>query len=204
MIAGVILAAGRSTRMGRSKALLLAPCGRTFIARLVDTLEAGGVATPFVVGRSDDEALKAAVESFDSRARWVENPEADSGGQLSSVIAGLRKADRPGVRGIMVIPVDAPMIASETVKTLIAVFTASGAPVVRPEYAGRHGHPVVFSRAVFDELRHTDPARGAKAVVHAHHDTVINVPVDDPGVVGDIDTPQDYDNLVQREGRTTS
>ncbi len=202
MIAALILAAGRSTRMGRSKALLLAPCGRTFIARLVDTLEAGGVATPFVVGRSDDDVLKAAVESFDSRARWVENPDADSG-QLSSLIAGLRKADRPGVRGIMAVPVDAPMIAAETVKKLIAVFTASGAPVVRPEYGGRHGHPVVFSRAVFDELRHADPAVGAKAVVHAHRDTVINVAVDDPGAVGDIDTPQDYDNLIQRDGRTT-
>ena len=197
MIAGAILAAGRSRRMGRSKALLLAPCGRTFVARLVHTLEAGGVDAPFVVGRSDDELLKSAVESLDSRARWVENPDADSGGQLSSVLAALHKADRPGIRALIVVPVDAPMITTETVQRLIAVFTSTGAPVVRPEYAGRHGHPVVFSRGVFDELRHADPALGAKAVVHGHGDAVVSIAVDDPGVIGDIDTPEDYEKLLE-------
>src|SRR5947208_13957981 len=84
MTAGVILAAGRSTRMGRSKALLRAPDGLTFVARLVETLHRGGVATLFVIGRPDDSSLRSEVESLASDARWVENPEADTGGQLSS------------------------------------------------------------------------------------------------------------------------
>ena len=195
MIAGVILAAGRSTRMGRSKPLLIAPGGLTFVARLVDTLIAGGVDAPFVVGRSDDEALRTVVESLDSRARWIENPDADAGGQLSSLLSGLRKADRPGIRALMAVPVDAPMITVATVTRLIRVFNTTGAPIVRPRYQGRNGHPVVFSRAVFDDLRRADPAFGAKAVLRSHEDAIVNVDVDDVGVVGDVDTPEDYEGL---------
>jgi molybdenum cofactor cytidylyltransferase len=196
MIAGVILAAGRSTRMGRSKALLIAPGGLTFVARLVDTLTTAGVDTPFVVGRPDDEALRREIESLDSRARWVENPDADTGGQLSSLLSGLGKADRPGIRAVMVVPVDAPMITVATIATLIGVSTASGAHIVRARHLGRNGHPVVFSRAVFDELRRADPALGAKAVLRDHQDTIVNVDVDDAGVLGDVDTPGDYEKLL--------
>jgi len=59
----------------------------------------------------------------------------------------------------------------------------------------RNGHPVVFSRTVFDELRRADPAIGAKAVLRDHQDAIVNVDVDDPGVAGDIDTPEDYEGL---------
>ena len=88
------------------------------------------------------------------------------------------------------------MIAAETVATLVARFSSSTAPIVRARYQGRNGHPVVFSRTVFDELHHADPAQGAKAVLRAHHDAILNVDVNDPGVAGDIDTPQDYEKLV--------
>jgi molybdenum cofactor cytidylyltransferase len=200
MIAGVILAAGRSIRMGRSKALLAAPCGRTFVARLIETLTSGGIDAPLVVGRPADEELRTYVESLDSGARWIENPEADTGGQLSSLLAGLRKADRPGVRALMAVPVDAPMIAVATVATLIRAFSETAAPIVRPRYGDRHGHPVVFSRAVFDALRRADHSLGAKIVLRAHENAIINVDVDDPGVIGDIDTPEDYERLRNTPG----
>ncbi len=96
----------------------------------------------------------------------------------------------------MVIPVDAPLVAPETVSELIAVFTATGATIVRARYRGRNGHPVIFSRAVFDDLRRADPTVGAKAVLRAHANSIVNVDVDDPGVPGDIDTPEDYERLV--------
>ena len=194
MVAGIILAAGRSTRMGRSKALLVAPDGLTFVARLVQTLVRGGIDAPLVVGRSDDDQLHAEVESVG--ARLVINPDADQGGQLSSLLAGLRKADVPGVRGVMVIPVDAPLVAPETVSRLIAVFSETSGPITRARYQGRNGHPVIFSRAVFDDLRHASAETGAKAVLRAHQDSIVNVDVDDPGVVADIDTPDDYKKLV--------
>lgn len=193
MVAGIILAAGRSTRMGRPKALLLAPDGLTFVTRLIQTLTRAGVDAPLVVGREDDYQLQAEAES--AGARFVVNPHAEEGGQISSLVVGLRKADRPGVRGLMITPVDAPMVAPETVSRLLAVFRDTSGLIVRPRYQGRNGHPVIFSRALFDELCHADPGSGAKAVLTAHHGEIVNVDVDDGGVTADIDTPEDYEKL---------
>jgi molybdenum cofactor cytidylyltransferase len=195
MVAGVILAAGQSSRMGRPKALLTCPDGRTFVRALVEALRAGGVHAPIVVARPDDGPLRSEVDRIDA-AGLVVNEEADRGGQLSSLVAGLRQADRPGVRALMVVPVDAPLVTSDTIATLIAVFSATAAPIVRARYQGRHGHPVIFSRALFDELRAADPQAGAKAVLRAHATAIVNVDVDDPAVVGDVDTPDDYHRLL--------
>src|SRR5438874_729555 len=91
--------------------------------------------------------------------------------------------------------VDAPMVTADTIAILIAVFSSTLAPIVRPRYEGRHGHPVIFSRAVFDDLRRADPSMGAKAVLRAHENAIVNVDVDDPGIVADVDTPEDYQKL---------
>jgi molybdenum cofactor cytidylyltransferase len=198
MVAGLILAAGRSTRMGQSKALLICPDGRTFVRALADALCDGGVVTPLIVGRADDDRLRSEVEAMGHRARLVINDDADRGGQLSSLVAGLGQADRPGIRALMVVPVDAPLVTSDTVATLIAAFSATGAPIVRARFQGRNGHPVIFSRAVFDQLRGADPQVGAKAVLRAHAGAIVNVDVEDPAVVGDVDTPEDYRRLRDR------
>jgi molybdenum cofactor cytidylyltransferase len=196
MIAGLILAAGRSTRMGRPKALLTCQDGRTFARALVHALRRGGVSRVLIVGRPEDRALQAEVEAIESPVTFVANDDADAGGQLSSVIAGLREADRPGISAVMVVPVDAPLVTAETVSSLAGVFGASGAPVVRARYQGRNGHPVIFSREVFSELRSADPGVGAKAVLRAHATEIVNVDVDDAGVLGDVDTPEDYRRLL--------
>jgi molybdenum cofactor cytidylyltransferase len=192
MVAGLILAAGRSSRMGRSKPLLTCADGRTFVHTLVDTLREGGADPVSIVGRPDDDALRAEVERLSPPVRLVINDDADRGGQLSSLVAGLREADRPGVRGLLVVPVDAPLIRAPTIATLLREFSAANAPIVRARHQGRHGHPVIFARALFDELRAADPQLGARAVLRAHAQAINNVDVDDPGVLGDIDTPEDY------------
>jgi molybdenum cofactor cytidylyltransferase len=193
IIPGVILAAGGSVRMGRAKALLPSgAAGETFVRRLALTLCSGGVEEALVVGRPDDALLRDEVEAVPCRALYVENANADAGGQLSSLLAGLLAADRPGVSAILVAPVDAPMIAVATVAALLEAFRSTGAPIARAVHNGRHGHPVIFSREVFEDLRRADPAHGARAVVRAHGARVIDVEVDDPGVLGDIDTPADY------------
>jgi molybdenum cofactor cytidylyltransferase len=199
VIPGVILAAGRSERMGRPKALLpCGPDGTTFVRRLAVALCDGGAEEALVVGRPDDEALRAEVLALPVRARYVENPNADEG-QLSSLLAGLSAADRPGVSGVLVAPVDAPLIAAATVAALLDEFRATRAPIVRAVHHGRHGHPVLFGREMFDALRRADPAAGARAVLRAHADRLVNVDVDDPGVLGDVDTPADYRALRDRD-----
>ena len=198
MVPGVILAAGRSTRMGRPKPLLfVGPEGPTFVRRLVASLAEGGVADALVVGRPEDDGLiaeLAACAGLGLPVRFVPNPDADRG-QLSSVLAGLNAADHPGVRGLLVTPVDAPLVRPSTIFTILQAFDSTHAAIVRATYRGQHGHPVIFSRAVFDELRRADPAIGAKAVVRAHAHEVLNVDVEDGGVVQDVDDPDDYARL---------
>ncbi len=193
MIPGIVLAAGASSRMGRSKGLL--PCGDaglTFVASVVLALREGGVDDVLVVGRSGDDALRLEVETH--AGRFVENPRPEDG-QLSSLVAGLNVADHPGVRGVLVTPVDVPMIPARAVAALLDAFNASSAPVVRAVHRGRHGHPVIFSRAVFGDLRRADASVGARAVVHAHAVAVVDVEIDDEAVVIDVDTPDDYERL---------
>jgi molybdenum cofactor cytidylyltransferase len=198
MIPGVILAAGWSSRMGTSKALLRAgPAGQTFLRQLAGALLSGGVADVLVVGRPEDEPLArevAALSELGTAARFIVNPRAAEG-QLSSMLAGLNAADKPGVTGILVAPVDAPLIRSDTVSALLAVFRARGAPIVRATYRGRHGHPVIFGRAIFNELRRADPEIGAKMVVRAHQEMAVDVDLDDPAVLHDIDSPEDYERV---------
>jgi molybdenum cofactor cytidylyltransferase len=195
MVPALILSAGRSSRMGRTKALLpCPPSGVSFVRHLATALLAGGAADVIVVGRPGHAELEHEVAEVTGRIRYVENPTADDG-QLSSLLAGLNAADRPGVRGVLVAPVDIPLVLASTVGSLLSVFASSHAPIVRATHGGVHGHPVVFSRAVFDELRRADPSRGAKVVVRAHEDAIINVEVDDPGVLRDVDTPEDYQAL---------
>jgi molybdenum cofactor cytidylyltransferase len=193
MVPGIVLAAGASSRMGRTKGLL--PCGDsglTFAASVLLALRQGGVDDTIVVGRAGDDALRLEVETHGGR--FVENPRPDDG-QLSSLVAGLNVADHPGVRGVLVTPVDVPMIAARTVAALLDAFSMSPAPIVRAVHRGRHGHPVIFSRAVFGELRRADASVGARAVVHAHATAAIDVEVDDPATLVDVDTPEDYERL---------
>jgi molybdenum cofactor cytidylyltransferase len=178
--------------MGQPKALLpIRQGGPSFVRHLAAVLLEGGVVDVLVVGRPDDVALRGEVESIGTGVRLVINAHAEAG-QLSSVIAGLNAADRPGVHGMLVTPVDVPLVLPGTVRALLAAFASHRAPVVRATYLGRHGHPVIFGREVFDALRRADSAIGAKAVVQAQAHALVDLDVDDPGVLHDIDGPDDY------------
>jgi molybdenum cofactor cytidylyltransferase len=190
VIKAIVLAAGASSRMGRSKALLTID-GRSFVRRVLETLRDGGIADAVVVLRPHQREAETEVAATGA-GRVAVNPRADDG-QLSSLIVGLDAVDVPGVESILVTLVDVPLIQPSTVRTLIARAAVSRAPVLRAVYRGRHGHPVIFRRSVFAALRAADPAVGAKAVIRAV--SVEDVEVDDPGVVRDVDTPADYDAL---------
>ena len=95
-------------------------------------------------------------------------------------------------------PVDIPMVHPSTIRQVIEAWERTHAPIVRPAVGERHGHPVLFDLAVFDALRHAPLAEGARAVVHATGDRLMNVTVDDEGCLIDIDTPADYEAIVKK------
>lgn len=197
MIPAILLAAGASTRMGRPKALL--PAGdRTFVRAILETLRDGGVSDIAVVVRPGQRDVGAEIEAA-GLGRAVTNPRPDEG-QLSSLLAGLDAVDRDGVEAVLVTLVDIPLITADTVRALIARARVSDAAIVRVVHGGRHGHPVIFKREVFEALRRADPALGAKAVMGAS--SVEDVEVADPGVVEDVDTPADYTRVFDMHPQT--
>jgi molybdenum cofactor cytidylyltransferase len=178
--------------MGRPKpALPLDAGGDTFLARIVRTLLSAGVPDLVVVAGAAPEAVRSALLLRDRRVQVVENPHWESG-QLSSLLAGLNARSRLPVEAALVMLVDVPFVTAKTVERLLRVWRETRAPIVRPARGDEHGHPVIFDCAIFDELRQADPTTGAKAVVRAHEQSIVNVPVDDDGAFRDFDTPDEY------------
>ena len=196
MVAAIILAAGRSSRMGRAKALLPHPAGTTFVNHLVRQAQLSHLEPVLVVGRADDTLLSE--EAKRSGATYVTNPDADLG-QLSSIISGIHAVQGDAtIDAIVLMPVDVPMVSSGTLDRLVQAATGSPAPIVRSVAGERHGHPVLFKRAMFAELLRADPAVGARAVVRADPRRVLDVEMGDLAVTIDVDTPADYEQLWSR------
>jgi molybdenum cofactor cytidylyltransferase len=193
MIAGVILAAGESSRMGTPKATLTYR-GRTFLELIVQTLREGGLERMVVVLGHQAEDIQRQVEI--EPAQVVINPDYRSG-QTSSLQVGLRAlmADEP--EAVLLCLVDHPAVSGETVRRIVAAFRQCGAPVVVPTYHGRRGHPVLIGGQVFDELLALACNAGADSVVRRYRPQTRIVEVEDEGVVIDVDDPESYRRLMR-------
>ena len=192
----IVLAGGKSSRMGRPKALLpIGPTRETFLERVMRTLKDAGIEDVVIVVGADAAAIRQRAQPAPTGVRIVDNPDWEQG-QLTSLLAGLRSIDTAHASGVLMTLVDVPLVTAATVRSLIAVQRERNAPIVRPVSNGRHGHPVIFGRALFDELQRADPASGAKPVVRAHAAEMIEVPVDDEGAFTDIDTREDYERWI--------
>ena len=191
VIPAIVLAAGRSSRMGRAKATLPAGGGHTFLTRIVQTFLDAGVDDVIVVVGHDAEAIASRFSGSGLPARFVVNRDYDRG-QLSSLLAGLDVLDRPGVAAVLLTLVDVPLVSAATVRAVIEAYRRTRAPIVRPTSGDRHGHPLLIDRSLFDALRAADPAAGAKPVVRAHASAAGDVAIDDEGAFTDVDTEEDY------------
>jgi len=203
VIPALVLAAGRSSRMGRAKAILPIGSGDTFLTRIVRSFLAAGVDDVVIVLGHDPEPIVGSFSMSGLPARFVINSNYDQG-QLSSLLAGLAVIDRPGVVAALVTLVDVPLVSSATVRAVIDRYRETHAVVVRPTSGARHGHPLLLDRSIFDELRAADPQRGAKPIVRAHASVDGDFPVADEGAFADIDTAEDYARLVLTDAAGTA
>lgn len=190
-VSGVILAAGRSARLGRPKQLLPL-AGRPLLAHVVAHALASTLdETILVLGH---EASRIAAAIGEAGQRTVVNP-AYAAGQSTSVRAGLA-ALAPEASAALFLLGDQPAVTPDIVDTLLAAYRTDPAPIVVPSYGGQRGNPVLFDRQLFPELEQVTGDEGARAVVRAHVTDVRLVPVPGDAPPQDVDTEADYARLL--------
>ncbi len=184
MIHGILLAAGEGSRFGGNKLLALTDRGVPLAVAALRVLVVAGLDVVAVV-RPGDSALAGLLER--EGARVITPPEAGRG-MGHSLAQGVAAAAR--AEGWILALADMPHVRSKTVIALCDALR-QGRPLAAPVYMGRRGHPVGFARRYRPELLGLNGDRGARAVLQRHAEDLSLIPVDDPGVVCDIDRPED-------------
>ena len=185
MLAAVILSGGASSRMGSPKALLPYQ-GRPFLEHLLEVTSHRNIGVRRVVLGAHAEPIAKVV---DLKADEIVINEDWGKGQLSSLQAALRSLP-PKTDGILLCLIDHPLISATLVQELIEQFYKSKKPIVLPVYAGRRGHPVIFSSSLYDELLHAPLETGARAVVWAHSGDLEEVRTNEEGCVLNLNDPE--------------
>ena len=183
-VAGILLAAGGGSRLGRPKALVEIG-GQTLAARGADLLRTGG-ADPIVV-------VTGAAPVDLPGVTLVPNPEwrTGMGSSLIAGLAALRESSPGNCRAAVIALADQPLVGAESVRRLIAAH-AAGAAVAVAAYDGRPRNPVLIDRAHWDEvLATTTGDAGARPFLRAHPELIVAVECADTGRPDDIDTPED-------------
>lgn len=192
-VAAVILAAGASTRMGRPKALIEWR-GRPFFMHCVRRAEAVGCAPVVVVWGS------TALPEVDG-VRQAHNPDWEQG-PLSSLQVGLRAVLPSDPSGVLVMTVDRPHVADATLRALVEAHRRTPSVVVQPRLNATSGHPIVHPKAVVDTLLRLAPSDSVRAVLGRPEirSARLRIPVADPAVLDNLDTPADLAKLISGLG----
>jgi molybdenum cofactor cytidylyltransferase len=192
----LILGAGRSSRLGGLKPLL--PLGgQTIIERVIRLFQGVGIGQIVVVLGHEAELIRSRIEPFGVdpviNTRCAE-------GMFSSVQAGVDRLDR-SCRAFFILPADIPFVRPETLRNLLEVFGKGDADLCRPSYRGRFGHPPLISVALVSAIRDFGGTGGLRALLARYGDRTKDVPVEDPGIMTDIDTCDDYQAALKAVSR---
>ncbi|MDA8187837.1 MAG: molybdenum cofactor cytidylyltransferase [Dehalococcoidales bacterium] len=195
MISGIILAAGRSVRMGQPK-LLLNLQGRSLIRHVVENAVESRLDKVVVVVGNEAAKVRAEIERYD--VQIVENP-AFAEGQSMSLRAGLRAVD-PKTQAVLVLMGDQPFVNSAIIDALVERYKQENCVLVVPDYVGQRGAPVLFDRSLFHELLAVSGDKGGRDIVKEHLHRACVVPIESGLAARDIDTWSDYQDVVATAG----
>lgn len=186
-IAAILLAAGRSRRMGAFKPLL--PFGaQTVIETCIDNLRAAGVDEIVVVLGFRAAELRSRLAHLPLRFAVNEQVESEMGVSIARGVEGLSG----GTGAALIALGDQPAVTAQEIKNVMAAHRRTGARLVVPQWQGRGGHPVLVDLHYRDALLHLDARRGLRALFAAHAGEVLHLPVASPYVARDLDTWEDY------------
>lgn len=189
MIAAVVLAAGRSQRMGRPKMLL--PWGKTtVIGQVVETLARAGVTEIVVVAGGERAEMEKALQG--TPARVVYNPEYRDDEMLHSFQAGLSTLLNREVSAVLVALGDQPQIEEKVVRSVLKERPADPHRIVVPSYRLHRGHPWLLPRAWWEAVMALEPPTTLRDFLNKHEGMIDYLEVDTPTVLQDLDTPDDY------------
>jgi molybdenum cofactor cytidylyltransferase len=197
-VAGLVLAAGKSERMGSPKPLLKI-YGKTFLEHIVEEARHSRLSLISIVLGHHASGVLETLPQFTNQS--IINSEYERG-QLSSLQCGLRSLTGIPIEGLMVFLVDHPFVRHDLLDQLIAAFSEQEKAIVVPSFENRRGHPMIFASSLFPELLQAPLEEGAVSVVRRHQDQILHLKVSDPGVLIDIDTPEAYNEFVVRAGKT--
>lgn len=185
-VAGLIPAAGRSSRMGRDK-LLAEVGGRPMLRRVAEALLAGGCRPLVAVCRGGDDPRRAVLAGLPvTLVTAAASGDASGAGMGTSIAAGAAALDAAMLEGVAVCPADLPLLAAADVAALLAAF--DGATVTALAHDGARGHPVLFPARLLPALAALTGDDGARAVLRGE---AVRLVAAGPGCRVDVDTPDD-------------
>jgi molybdenum cofactor cytidylyltransferase len=196
LISAVVLAAGLSERMGKSK-LALRVEGRPVLEAVLDALRGSEVDEVVVVLGADADVIRKVVRFHEELVVVNARPER---GMSSSLKLGLGRVS-PRADAALIVLGDQPFLNPEVINRVVEGYDDRSAPIVVPVYRGIRGNPVLFARSVFPEVMKVTGDTGAKSVVNALGDRVLEVQFEDDAASFDIDTPADYERATSRRAR---
>ncbi len=183
----MILAAGESRRMGQPKLLL--PFGeKTIIETVVEKVVSSKVDNTLVVLGSEREKVEKKIKNFPVKVAF--NPDYPSG-MLSSVLCGLKTLPEE-TQAVVVVLGDQPSVSKEVIDKVIDAYKKTGKSIVLPVYEKERGHPVVIDMKFKDEIERLSPDIGLRGTVYSHPEDILEVEVDTPDILQDIDDEADY------------
>lgn len=195
-VAAVVLAAGMSLRMGTPKQLLRIG-GETILDRTLKNVRASNVGEIILVlGHAADDVKRAIATQG---LKVAINPDYRQG-MGTSLRSGLAAVD-PDAAAALIVLADQPWVSSETLNSLIACHQKHKPKIIIPIYKGFRGNPVLLDRSVFHEMQALKGDVGCRAIFGDHTEGILKVPVDDPGILLDIDSRDDLEKLTA--GRAT-